>query len=231
MKKKKSSLEINQFLVENKKQKKYKNTFEIPKWMECSWRRITCGRYNCPLCGKIMKGRQKYTDIEVNYEFINIRLEDAVDNITDVLKIIKQDAKDRGIEITNIKGTKKPPESHKFPLYNKMLILTEYIHQIGKDAEYDDEFWLMTEEAADLFWYSYTISSKTYRQLCNRWYIKKDNEYGDFDYEYTQHVLKECFTILKASLSKLIYIDSFQKNRFKLALDNLNDLQKDILKI
>ncbi|MBU4298954.1 hypothetical protein KJ636_02845 [Patescibacteria group bacterium] len=36
-----------------------KKGFQMPKWMECNWRRVPCGKENCPICGRIKKDRQR----------------------------------------------------------------------------------------------------------------------------------------------------------------------------
>ena len=35
------------------------DNFKIPKWMDCTWRRIPCGRDSCSICGKINKHRRE----------------------------------------------------------------------------------------------------------------------------------------------------------------------------
>lgn len=53
--------------------------FKMPEWMECTWRRVPCGRDDCPLCGKINKQRQKHTekggdsdDLECAFEDVSV---------------------------------------------------------------------------------------------------------------------------------------------------------------
>ena len=82
-----------------------------------------------------------------------------------------------------------------------------------------------SETIKDLSWYSNTFTVKTYRQLCNRWHIKKGDEYGKFDYEYTKYVLEECVRILKKSLSEIIA----RKRKPRSSVDQFLFLYKQLL--
>ncbi|MDA2922951.1 hypothetical protein MYX07_06840, partial [Patescibacteria group bacterium AH-259-L07] len=208
--------------------------FEMSKWMECAWRCVPCGKDECKICGSIKRDLQKHIERGEDPYSIESALEDVGDTFREALTMIKKDAKRRGIDIDNIDDIKEPPRPEEFPLYKKAKKWRDTIFKIA-EAEHQshkgESLWLNTEEAADLFWYSSTLSAKTYRQLCNRWHIETGDGYGDFDYTYTKYVLKECLTILKKSLKDLSFLAPAKTGELISALAELNDLEKEILKI
>lgn len=204
--------------------------FQMPKWMECTWRRVSCGRDDCPICGRIKKDRQKHIEKGEDPDDPKFVFEDVSRNLKEALQIIKKDAESKGFDISNIDNIQEPPEPQRFPLYDKMEEWNKSLRAFGNMAAASGEFWLHTEEAADLFWYANTLLSKTYRQLCNGWHIRNGDDYGKFDHQYTGYVLKECLEILKKSLKELVNNDS-QKKKLNSIYSNLLKLEKQILKI
>lgn len=208
--------------------------FEMPKWMECTWRRVPCGKDKCRICGQIKRDRQKHITRGENPDSIKSVLEDVGDTFREALTMIKKDAESKGFDISNIDDIKELSRSEEFPLYKKVKKWRDTILKIA-EAEHQshtcESLWLNTEEAADLFWYINTLSVKTYRQLCNRWHIKTGGEHGDFDYKYTKHVLKECLEILKKSLKDLSFLAPAKTGELITALAELNNLEREILKI
>lgn len=208
-----------------------KDKFKMPKWMDCAWRRVACERDNCPICGRVEKDRQRHIKKGEGPDDMKCVLEDVERNLKEALGMIKKDAERMGIDISNIDDIEEPPEPEKFPLYNKVGQWRKTILLIGETAENLDNFWLHTEAAADLFWYCNTIAAKTYRQLCNRWHLDHGDDYGEFDYEYTNCVLKECFRILKNALKVLAKNDTSLNKDLGLAFVELKNLEKEIMKI
>jgi uncharacterized Zn finger protein (UPF0148 family) len=205
--------------------------FEMPKWMECAWRRMPCGKDDCPICGRIKRDRQRHIEKgEDPDDFKNV-IEDVGQSFKEALETIKKDAESKGLDITNIKNIQEPPKPEEFPLYREIEKWNKSVMALGDTAQALGEFWIHTEEAADLFWYSRTLMAKTYRQLCNRWYIKNGDDYGDFDYQYTAYVLKECLKILKESLKELAENNQKRQRELNLIYLNLLKLEKRILKI
>lgn len=204
--------------------------FKMPKWMECAWRRVPCGKDNCPICGRIKRDRQRHIEKGEDPDDPKFALEDVGQNFKEALEIIKKDAESKGFDITNIEKIQEPPEPEEFPFYRKVKEWNKEVFKIGDEAELSGNWWIYTEAAADLFWYANTLLAKVYRQLCNRWHIKNGDDYGKFDYQYTGYVLKECFEILKKSLKEL---DSNYPQRQKLNSIYLNllKLEKEIIKI
>jgi hypothetical protein len=145
--------------------------------------------------------------------------------------MVKKDAKRFGIDITNIDDIKEPPEPEEFPLYEEIKKWSGEVLKIRNEAELSGSWWVYTEAAVNLFWYSRTLQAKTYRQLCNRWHIENGDDYGKFDHRYTKYVLEESLQILKNSLLELINNNFSQKERLNSVYSNLLKLEKDILKI
>ncbi len=204
--------------------------FKMPKWMECTWRRAPCGKDDCPICGRIKKDRQKHIEKGEDPDDPKFTIEDIGQNLKEALQIIKEDAESRGFDITNIKDIQEPPQSKEFPLYNKVEEWNKSVRALENTAEASAEFWLHTEEAADLFWYANILMARTYRQLCNKWHIKNGDDYGEFDRQYTGCVLKECLEILKKSFKGLA--DSYpQKQGLNSLYLTLLKLEKEIIKI
>ena len=208
-----------------------KEKFKMPKWMECVWRRVPCGRDDCPICGRIKKDRQQHIERGENPDDIQSVFEDVGQNLKETLEMIKRDTQRMGIDITNIEDIQEPPEPEEFPFYQKARKWNKEIFKIASEAELSGDWWINTEAAADLFWYANTLLTKIYRQLCNRWHIKNGDDYGDFDYQYTKYVLEECLKILKKSLKEFISFDSAQKINLILVHDQMINLEEDIFKI
>lgn len=205
--------------------------FTIPKWWECGWRRVPCGKDSCRLCGRINKDRARHIAVGENPDDARSVFEDVSNNLKEALTMIKKDAAARGIDITNIADIKEPPGPEEFPLYKKVDKWHKGISELVKDAEQTDSLWLLTEAAEDLLWYKNTVLAKTYRQLSNRWHLKQGDGYGDIDYQYTGYVLTECLNILDRRLRELSSLASPQKAELMVALPRLMDLKKKILKI
>ncbi|MBU4350941.1 hypothetical protein KKH63_01255 [Patescibacteria group bacterium] len=203
--------------------------FKMPKWMECTWRRVPCGKDDCPICGRIKKDRQRHIEKGEDFDDFENAIKDVDQNFKEALEIINKDAESKGFNIANIENIKEPPEPKKFPLYIKINQWNKKIMALEDMARLSEVFWIYTEAAADLFWYANTLMAKIYRQLCNRWHIENGGEYGDFDYQYTGRVLEECLKILKKSLRELIKGNISQKREFDLILSQLLKLEKEII--
>lgn len=212
-------------------EEKGENEFEMPKWMDCTWRRVPCGKDDCPICGQIKEDRQRHIEKGENLDSMESAMEDVGRNLKEALEMIKQDAKQKGFDITNIDDIEQPPKPEEFSLYEKVLKWRNEVFEILKNAEEDKKAWIQTEARADLAWYANLLSVKTYRQLCNRWHIENGNNYGEFDLKYTKYVLTECLRITENSLKDLISHDFEQKANLMLVHDKIMSLRKEILKI
>jgi hypothetical protein len=199
--------------------------FKMPEWMDCTWRRNACGKEECKICGRILRDRQKHVEEGEDPDSMEAAMEDVGNNLKEALEMIKKDAEEKGIDISNIDDIKEPPEPKEFPLYLEAKKLNEMILEIGESARLSDSRWFDTEIAQDLFWYNNTLLVKIYRQLCNIWHIKEDDGYGEFDYGYTDYVIKECLEILKQALAQLSFLDSPQKADLMLALSGFMSIE------
>lgn len=205
--------------------------FKMPKWMECTWRRVGCGKDDCPICGRIKRDRQRHIEKNEDPDDMKSVFEDVGRNFKETLEIIKKDAESKGIDITNIEEIQEPPEPEEFPLYKKVNQWRYSVFEILERASTGEELWTFTETAEDLSWYSSLLPAKVYRQFCNQWEIEHGDHYGEVDYDYTKYIIGECLTILKKSLGELSYFNSGQKSGLILALGQLMTLEKDIAKI
>lgn len=208
-----------------------KGEFKMPKWMECTWRRIPCGRDGCPICGRIKRDRQRHLECGEDPDDLKNVFEDVGNSFKEDLELIKKDAERLGIDITNIDNIQEPPEPKKFPLYRKVSKWRNFVEEILNDAYDTGSLWIETEAAADLLWYKNILMAKTYRQLCNQWHLKNGDEYGEVDYEYTKYILDECLKILKKVLNELILLESPQKLGLIVALARLSKIEEKILSI
>jgi len=183
----------------------------MPEWMECSWRRVPCGKFDCPICSRIARRDAKHRAAGKGPNSPEVALEDVGADLAEALAIIQKDAERMGIDIENIGDIKEPPQAETFPLWQKVRAWYEKVNKLMQDDKAGEvehsPFWMQTEAGADLMWYAGTLSAKTYRQLCNRWHIDEKDGYGKFDFDYTQKVLEEVCAILERSFSELADMD------------------------
>ena len=152
---------------------------KMPKWMECSWRRVACNKPSCRICGQILRDQQRHTDRgEYSEDMANV-FEDIGNTLKKALQMIKKDAERLGIDLENLEAIKEPPSPTKFSLYCDVAKWRKSVMELGDAADEGGSLWLETEAAHDLFWYANTLAAKTYRQLCNRWHIKEKDGYGE----------------------------------------------------
>lgn len=205
--------------------------FKMPKFMDCAWKRIPCGEKNCKICGRIIADRERHIAKGEHPDSPESIFEDMGNSFKEALAIIKKDAERLGINIVNIDGIKEPPKPEEFPLYRQLKRWHGQIARIGNDAENEEELWLDTEAAADLFWYANTLLAKVYRQLRNRWEMENGDAYGKFDFQYTKGILKEVLKTIKKSLRELALLRTGQKGELLIVLSQFEKLEPGILKI
>ena len=178
---------------------------KMPEWMDCTWRRDACGKDECKICGQIKKDRQRHIECGEDPDSMESAFADVGSNLAETLRMVKKHAEEMGIDVENIDDDdiEKTPESHEFPLYNKVAEWRENIRLFAKTAAEQEDPWLLTEEAEDLLWYINTLTVKVCTQLYNKSHLDKGDEYAEFDYNYTKYVLCECTKILDKALSQL----------------------------
>jgi hypothetical protein len=210
-----------------------KESDKVPKWMDCSWRRVVCWDKKCPICGRILKMREKHLQKGEDPDDMKAVLEDVGETFRETAAMVSNMAKKHNIDLENLdkEEIEIPPRAHAYPLYREVAkwrtTLVKYIersHGAGYDA------WIHTEDGADILWYMNTLSAKTYRQLCNRWHLEQGDEYGKFDYTYTKRVLSEIIDILVDALGRLGALEG-KRRTLKNSCAKLSKLRPHILKI
>jgi hypothetical protein len=204
-----------------------------PAWMECTWRRIPCGRDECIICGRIKQDRLRNMMKWENSDDMKSAFEDVGNSLAETLRMLKEQMEEAGIELENIGEAEmeEPPRAEEFPLYKKVEEWGRKIRHIAESAEKSQSLWLSIEATDDIIWYSRVIIAKTYRQLRTRWHIDRGGRYGEFDLAYTKYVLEECIKILKQSLAQVSELKSPQKEALISSLHQLSDLEKEIVSI
>lgn len=208
--------------------------FKVPEWWECGWRRVSCNKLDCKLCGRILRDRQRHIEKGEDPDDWKCIFEDVGNSFKETMEMIKKDAKRMGINLNNLNDSEdisEPPEPNQIPFYRKVVQWQKFIEEIIKNANTSMSLWLASEAAANLMWYKNILLSKTYRQLCNRFELDRGDQCADIDYIYTKYVLTECLKILKKSLQELSLLASEQKAELILALTKLIKLEKEILTI
>ncbi len=210
---------------------KAKKKFQMPKWMDCSWRRVPCGKNTCAICGRIAADRRRHIQVGENPDDPEMMFRDVSRNLRETLEMIKKDAARMGIDITNLDDAQEPPEPEAFPFYRKVAAWHKQLSALISGAEMGGDLWLATEAGADVVWYKNTLLAKVYRQLSTRWEKKQGMDYGEEDLVYTARVLKEVVAILKRSLYEVSRVESSQRGGLFLSLVNLGKIEEKIFKL
>lgn len=211
--------------------KKSKIQYQIPQWMECSWRRVPCGKKSCPVCGRLASQYERHMEQGEEADDMETMFADVAHGFKETLELIKQDARARGFDIANLNEVVEPPRPRNFPLYREVSAWHVQVSALVESANAGGDLWLSTEAGADLMWYKNILLSKIYRQLCTRWEQKRGLEYGDTDIGYTGKVIKEVTDILISVLRELSTLESAQKGGLFLSLVNLQLLKDKLLKL
>lgn len=208
-----------------------KESHGVPKWMDCSWKRISCGEDSCPVCGRIKKEKEKHIKNGEDPNDFAVAVADLGKTFKKILKDIKKEAKNMGVDISKIKSKKELPLPHEFPLYNEIKKWRDSMFFIIKRTVIRRELLMYTEAFDDFMWYIDILPTKAYRQLCNKWEIKNGEKDNDYDYAYTKYVLDECLKFLNESLATFMVFDSFEKHLFIINAVSLMGLEKEIREI
>lgn len=210
--------------------------FKMPIWMDCVWKRNSCGKKSCPVCRSVKKANEekknskkmKEEEKELNSEAL---LDEMNKDLKKIMREIKKDAKRMGFDVEDIEKLKNPPAPAKFLLYNKTKEWRDLIFSAIKNAVHKQEYWVYTEAFEDLLWYTNLLPVKVYRQLCNKWHLEQGDEYGEYDYKYTKYVLRECSKMIKGSLGTVMSFNAKEKEIFIISAASLMSLEKEIKKI
>ena len=200
------SLEIllSRIMNPGQKRRSYNKKTGMPRWMDCTWKRVPCMEDECPVCSKLKDLQED--DLFDRGEFLI-----DVDNTGD--------------------NGKNVPSPDEFPFYREVKSWLEDVISIAEKSKKLNSYWVFTEEAADLFWYMNVLSAKTYRQLCNRYLIENENNENRIDYNYTNYVLKNSIKKIKKALKILADNNQSQKSELKEAFDEISSLEERIFNI
>lgn len=208
--------------------------FTIPKWWRCQWQRDGCGKDACRLCGRINRDRQKHVARGEDPDSPEAVFEDMAGAFHEVITMITNDAKRRGIDLTLIdtkqdEELRKPPEPDEFFLFRQVMRWRHKMSDIVAGVcQTDGDSWTKTEAAEDLSWYGNLLPAKVYRQLCSRWERVRDTAgYSEVDYQYTRYVIGQILVHLKAALASLT-ATATNPVLFMLLAAQLNELEHDV---
>ena len=188
---------------------------KVMDWLDCVWKRISCGKDSCPICEKVKQDRKKLIKEGKDPDSIKSASDSLATNLAEAMALIKKDTEAMGIDISNLDDVVEAPSEKSFLLAIRAKKWYLDIMNLYKEADSRNATWLLTEEAHDLSWYAGTFNAKIYRQLCNKWYLDNEKDYGEFDYRYTSRVLKEVSKIINKSFLKLLPIMPNSRSLYK----------------
>lgn len=177
---------------------------EMMEWLDCGWKRVPCGKRSCPLCGRVARDREAMIREGKDPDLPENAFESVGAGLSEALMMIKKDAEEMGIDITNLEEIDDVPEPDAFPLARNAQEWYEALLRLSERETKRAAPWLLTESSADLFWYAGTYQAKLYRQLCNKWHMDRGHAYGSFDQIYTKGVLEQVSDILRKSFDILL---------------------------
>lgn len=183
--------------------------------MDCSWRRLPCGKEDCKVCGPISHLHFEHLNRGENHG----SLEDTERIITKAVKSI------------NVAWSTEEPQIEDFPIVIMISNWRDSVFSLISNSSAWEKGWIDSEAVADLTWYAGVLCSKTFRQNLNRLDLKNGDPAAVPDYEYTQSVLKTCFRILKKAISLVYIFDVERQSLWRVLRTELMDLEKQILTI
>ncbi|MBU4331620.1 hypothetical protein KKD19_06045 [Patescibacteria group bacterium] len=205
---------------------------EAPKWWECQWRRIPCGKDECPFCGRRNRQIKKHLARGEDPDSMKAVFEDVEENFKEVGEMLRKDAKRMGIDLNNLDDAdcQPSPEPDELPLYNQVYKWQRSLMlALGKAGD-QQEPWTETEDFKDLVWYSGTLLAKTYRQLTSKWEADQGDEYALGDYDYTRYIMNESIKIMEQALDTAKR-ESYFHIDFSILADELDELKMEVLLI
>jgi len=207
------------------------SNYKMPKWMDCSWKRIPCGRETCKICGPISERRAKHLRHGENPDSPETVMQDIGQVMSQTLQLAKKNAKKLGVEIGKTKKFPRGSEPEDFPLVMQLNDWRDAVFSLVRQSYAMERGWVDSEAVADLTWYANILCSKSFRQNLNRIDLNKNDCLAIPDYEYTQSVLKTCLRILKRATSLVYVFDREHKDCWETLQNELLGLEKQILSI
>jgi hypothetical protein len=203
----------------------------LPSWMDCTWRRVACGTKDCPLCVRVTQNRARHLEKGEDPDGPEARLEDVALCINAAMVMVREGSDKHVLDNWQAEYGAEGPQLQNLPQGWRTVQWCRRIVRLGKIALADREAWLLTEAAADLFWYVDTLAMKVARQLVNRWEVDNGDKDATPDYEYTRKVIRECVRILQAALDQLALLDSGEKAELISVLMDLRELKEVVCSI
>jgi hypothetical protein len=200
--------EIQKEILYSETLNKVEGEFVMPAWLDCTWKRVPCGKEACPLCARVERRQGE-------------EMEEVKLHINSAMVMVREEIDRPG----------ERPKLSAFPQGLETVNWCRQIVKIGRFALEEREPWLLSVAAADLFWYVDVLAIKVARQLVNRWELEQGDKETLPDYQYTRRVIGECCTILISSLEELALLDSKEKAELMLALMELRRLKQVLVNI
>lgn len=219
--------------VDDKIESMVQEKFTMPEWQDCTWRRNSCGKDSCRICGQIKKDRQERLARGEDPDSMEAALDYVKKSLEQTLQLVQRQASEMGIDLDQIEdiATDEPPEAEEFILWREVHNWVLEVHEIAQIAwemeNFQDPRYM--ESLKDLTWYARTLDVKIYRKLCNRWELERGEEYADADFDYTKYVLGTCTNILRDVLVTLDGVSVDPRPAFMLLFSQLADLKKKIV--
>lgn len=206
-------------------------TFEMPIWQDCGWRRITCGQDKCPMCGRLKRQKEKCIAKGLDPDSWEAVMECVSDNFSEVSMLLKKDAERLGIDLDNIKDIKipEPPEPETYSVYEKLMELREGVFNLFGEAKEWGETWPELEAGQDLSWYINSLPIKYYRAVSGKWGMENGEEEAWVDYYYTKRVVLEIIKILGNAFVALRREQNSRALQFQILHSQLANLKTEIL--
>ncbi len=107
--------------------------------------------------------------------------------------------------------------------YVAVMEWNEEMFEVTEEAEEEGDFWMFTNSASDLFWYSNVLLAK-----CS---LLAKEEYLSFESNYARYVVRECLKIMRRSLKEIISFDPLKAEELKDLLYDIEKIEKDLLRL
>ena len=207
-------------------------TFDMPAWQDCGWRRITCEKESCPMCGRQKKHRQKCLNRGLDPDSMEAAMDCVQETFSEVGDMLRTDAARFGVDLNNLEDVKEtePPSMESYQICAKVMKWRDAVYNLFGEAESWGDGWQNSEAGQDLSWYANLLPVKLYRALCAKWEMKNDDRGAWVDYIYTKYAVEEILKIIKNSLVSLRGELNCRQMNFMFLQSELAEVAKDIEK-
>lgn len=208
-------------------------TFEMSVWQDCGWRRLTCEKETCPICGRVKKQKQHCIDKGLDPDSWEAVMESVHESFKETAELLKKDAERLGIDLNNLEDMEmsEPPTPKAYPLHEKISKWHKEVFSFLGTASEWGESWINSEACLDLGWYANLLSTKTYRALSDKWKMNNNRDEVWVDYYYTRYVLAEILKILKTAFVVLRRKAGSQSVQLQILHSTLVNMEEEIKNI